>query len=391
MLKCGRRFGKTDLTKELAIQPILDGFPVGYWTPTYKDVNKVWDEIKFTLHGIIQSKDEQLKQLKLITGGQLDLWSLESPDNGRGFAYKRVIIDEAEKARHLKKAWEETIRGTLTDYKGDAWFMSTPKFGMTYFKSTLFTNEQKFDNWKSWRFTSYDNPHLPDGEIEEIKSQLDDLVFRCEYLAEDVDINDSPWAWAFSKEKHVAKDLSLPVWNGDRNHYLYLSFDFNRNPITCAVIQHIDGVIYVIEQIKLKDSDIYKLCEVIKVKYGGMMFIITGDATGQSKSALVKDNLTYYKIIQRELSVRFEQFKLPTVNPRLEDNVVLVNSILCKYNVQIHPKQAEALIYDLVNVKTRPDGDIIKDDRNDPAQQADALDCFRYWCNQFMKAFVKSL
>ncbi len=37
----------------------------------------------------------------------------------------------------------------------------------------------------------------------------------------------------------------------------------------------------------------------------------------------------------------------------------------------------------------KADGTIVKDDRNDPAQQADVLDTVRYWFNQFMAWFIK--
>ena len=35
VLRIGRRWGKTELAKVLAIKTMLDGYPVGYWTPTY--------------------------------------------------------------------------------------------------------------------------------------------------------------------------------------------------------------------------------------------------------------------------------------------------------------------------------------------------------------------
>ncbi len=387
VLKCGRRWGKTDLSHMLVARPLINGQRVGFWYPNYKDGKDVWQSIKNILYPVIAKKDEQLRQLTTITGGVLDMWSLEDPDAGRGFKYHRAIIDEAEKARHLKKAWEEAIRATLVDYRGDAWFMSTPKFGDTYFKSTLFKNELKFDNWKSWRFRSADNPHLPAGELEEVKATLDPLVYRCEYEAEDVDIVNNPWAWAFDYKKHVAAH-DIPT---DPAQYLYLSFDFNKNPITCAVIQHIDETIYVIEQIKLANSDIYQLCNVIKAKYPNYIYFITGDATGQNKSAMVKDNMTYYRIIQGQLAINPTQFRLPSVNPRLEDNQVLVNSLLSNYPVRISPEKGKALIWDLQNCSLNADGSIIKGDRNDPAQQWDALDCLRYYCNTWHSGFIKKV
>lgn len=389
VLKCGRRFGKTQLSKELVINPLLDGKRVGYWYPNYKDGKDVWSDLKYTLHEVIASKDEQLRQIKLITGGQLDMWSLEDPNGGRGFKYHRAIIDEAEKAPKLKEGWEQTIRATLVDYSGDAFFMSTPKFGNTYFKTDLFTNQDKYDNWQSWRFTSYDNPFLSPKELDEVKATLDPLVFACEYLAEDVDITDNPFAWAFNKDKHIAKDLDNPIWRGDKNNYMYLSFDFNRNPITCAAIQHINGCIYVIKQYKLNNSDIYKLCEQIKTEFGDFHFKITGDATGRNSSALVIDNLNYYFLIKKLLQLGDKQFRVESINPRIEENQLLVNSILSNYPVQIHPLNADALIYDMLNVSINADGTIKKGDRKDPKQQADALDCFRYYINTFHKNFVR--
>lgn len=212
----------------------------------------------------------------------------------------------------------------------------------------------------------------------------------------DMRSKDDLWAYAFDRDKHfpqgwpmVPPMLDKAVWSGDNNHYLYLSFDFNRNPITCCVIQHYNDTVYVLEQIKLANSDIYRLCDRIRTTYPAFTYIVTGDASGQSSSAMVKDNLNYYKIISSELRVGPAMFKLPSVNPKLEDNQVLVNSILARYKVLLHPEKAKALVYDFENVRYVADGAIVKTNRNDPAQQADALDSFRYWCNQFMKNFIR--
>lgn len=385
VLKCGRRFGKTDLTKELTIDPMLDGKIVGYWTPTYKDLHDIWNEIKFTLHDVIESKDEQVKQLRLITGGVLDMWSMEDPNSGRGRKYHRAIIDEAEKARHLKEAWEQTIRATLVDYQGDAWFMSTPKFGQTYFKNTLFINKEKFDDWMSWRFSTYDNPFLPKYEVDAAKAQLDDLTFRCEYLAEDVDITLRPFAYAFDETKHVGK------CEYDPNYELMISFDFNVNPITCITAQNIDDELRVIKSFKLQNSNIYELCDRIIAEYGhhNPTYLVTGDATGQNRSAITIGNLNYYRVIKQKLEVSDNQIKVPRINPAISDSQVLCNSILQNYPVIIDKDNAEPLIYDLKYVETDEHGDI-KKDRSSDAKMADQLDCFRYLCNTFFRWFLKN-
>jgi hypothetical protein len=191
------------------------------------------------------------------------------------------------------------------------------------------------------------------------------------------------WAFAFESNKHLAK----PELKS--NEILYLSFDFNKNPITCSVIQWYEETVKVLDCIKLENSDIYALCDYILVHYPQMLYMITGDATGQNTSALVKDNLNYYTVIKSKLMVSNNQLMIPSVNPRLEDNQVLVNSILANYKVEIHDVKAKNLVYDLMNVRTTPNGGIEKSNRQDKTQQADALDTFRYFCNTYLQNFLK--
>jgi hypothetical protein len=79
---------------------------------------------------------------------------------------------------------------------------------------------------------------------------------------------------------------------------------------------------------------------------------------------------------------------VPSVNPSLEDNRMLVNSLLARGNVELDPQFTKGLQFDLENVAVLPDGTIKKTDRNDPTQQADALDTFRYACNTYLKNFI---
>ena len=89
--------------------------------------------MKHTLYEVIQSKNEPLKSITILGGGKIDFWSMEDPNSGRGRKYKRVIIDEAEKARNFQEAWGQAIRPTLADLEGDCWILSTPKGKKTFF------------------------------------------------------------------------------------------------------------------------------------------------------------------------------------------------------------------------------------------------------------------
>lgn len=182
VIDCGRRFGKNILGKDFAFETMLAGDPIGWFEPTYKSLADIWREICATAYPITRKRSEQEKRLELITGGVLDMWSLEEPDSGRGRKYKRVIINEAAKVRQLEYSWTNVIRATLADMRGDAYFKSTPK-GMNYFYS-LWSIAENSPGWKRFRYSTYDNPHIPPDEIDAMRSELPERVFQQEIMAE---------------------------------------------------------------------------------------------------------------------------------------------------------------------------------------------------------------
>ena len=78
-------------------------------------------------------------------------------------------------------------------------------------------------------------------------------------------------------------------------------------------------------------------------------------------------------------------------NPPLKTNRVLVNAVLEHYPCYFDTEGAKDLIFDMKHVEILPDGTIKKTDRNDPAQQSDALDCLRYFLNVFMSDFIRNM
>ncbi len=111
------------------------------------------------------------------------MWSLDSPDSGRGRAYAVVVIDESALVPNLEQAWQQTIRPMLTDYVGQAWFLSTPK-GMNYFK-TLFNlgQDPERGDWAAWQMPTSENPYIEPGEIVSARLDLTESAFNQEYLA----------------------------------------------------------------------------------------------------------------------------------------------------------------------------------------------------------------
>lgn len=198
--------------------------------------------------------------------------------------------------------------------------------------------------------------------------------------------NDMPWAYAFNEKKHVSDGVRIPHPVLNRAHPVYASFDFNRNPMTCQIIQHYDSWVYVLESIKIPKSGVDAICDYIKLYYPGCLYIVTGDYSGMTASSLFAEQVTHYKLIKHHLGLSDGQIKVQP-NPKLAKNSTHVNSILAYYNVVMHGEKAKPLIFDMKNVKRRADGTILKEDRDDPAQQSDSLDGFRYFCNNFLDWF----
>lgn len=183
VVNCGRRFGKTTLGINRAVPPTLDGLPVGWFSPTYKMLSEVWREAKAILQPIVRQVSEQEKRLILLTGGLIDFWSLDNPDVARGRKYARAIVDEAAMVKDLENAWNAVIRPTLTDYKGDGWFLSTPR-GWDYYR-VLYQRGQDptYPDWRSWSMPTTENPYISPSEVEAARHELPERIFAQEYLA----------------------------------------------------------------------------------------------------------------------------------------------------------------------------------------------------------------
>jgi hypothetical protein len=214
VLETGRRWGKSRISQNLLIEEAVKGYPVALFAPTNKFMSPQWHEILDTVTPIVKRTDKMERQIELITGGVIDFWSLENIDSGRGRKYKRVNIDEASLVRDLKKAWLSSIRPTLTDLRGDAWFFSTPK-GHNYFHSLFAKGQSGETNWASWRRGTIDNPYIDAEEIAEAKADLPDHIFNQEYLGIPADDGGNPFGIKAIRECTMTATSGIEtVWYG---------------------------------------------------------------------------------------------------------------------------------------------------------------------------------
>ena len=179
VMMAGRRFGKSLISQTISIETAVNKKRVAYITPTYQLGKIFFKEIVDLLPIEIYSKNESDLVITFITGGSIRFFTGERLDNLRGLKFHLAVIDEASFIPNLEDGWLNSIRPTLTDYKGKAIFLSTPK-GKNYFFS-LFSKAEP--DWQSFKFTTYDNPYIDPQEIDDARRQLPEVVFEQEYMA----------------------------------------------------------------------------------------------------------------------------------------------------------------------------------------------------------------
>jgi len=217
-------------------------------------------------------------------------------------------------------------------------------------------------------------------ELHKLKS-ANKFVFETQYQQNPKEINEKLWAFAFSREKHCA----TVTWKPEE--ITYLSFDFNRNPMTCFVAQHYDGAVKGIELISIDNSTTKTVCKYVEENYPGTFFMVTGDVSGKSSTTV--SYLDNYGIIKNHFNLAKSQMQYSGANPRLEDSRYFINSILEEYDIKIDPVKCKLLVFDLENVLADSENKILKGSRDDKTKRADSLDTFRYYLHRYFKYFEK--
>lgn len=248
VVACGRKFGKTTLDAEELIGNTIraDGQRVLYLAPTLGDARRLmWDRLRKKLGKAIEKENDTRLELKVRTpyGGLSDLFlgSWELVNNYRGDEFNFINGDEIQDYRNFWVGWHEAMRPTLTPRQGTALFTGTSK-GFNHFYD-LYNLEYTDTDYKSFKFTTYDNPHMPVEEIEKAKKELTEDRFAQEYLAEFRKAEGLVFK-EFNRQNHL---YSEPVYDYSES---LAGVDFGyTNPTAIPQVKVKNGVYYVTSEL----------------------------------------------------------------------------------------------------------------------------------------------
>ncbi|KUG26762.1 phage terminase, large subunit [hydrocarbon metagenome] len=228
----GRRFGLTHGFAKHVIDQMLAGITPVLWVDTIygnieryfrryfePDIKKSGVEYKF------RSTQNDLVILRSIC----DFRSADKPENLEGFGYKLIILNEAGIILKNKNLWLESIYPMTLDYKDSKVIIGgTPKGkyhknekhlfyelfqkGKPHPKSfPLESGRTSYNNeWKSYQFSTYDNPLLDKQQIKDLENDIPVQLRRQEIHGEFADRSDegiikSDW-WKYYTDNEYGKE-----------------------------------------------------------------------------------------------------------------------------------------------------------------------------------------
>jgi len=195
----GRRFGKNEVGSaaiiDYATQPESYGFggdddPICWWVgPTYRQAYLYgFKKVKQKLPDVLIDEDDTRgsewgpSKITLWDGRVIEFLSYGNPSGLQGAGVDLIVGDEW--AYSDESLWHNDLRPMLMDSGGGAVLISKP-LGENHFYEHFQKGESAdYAEWESFHATAYDNPFIPDSEVDKAKKTTPESIFRQEYLAD---------------------------------------------------------------------------------------------------------------------------------------------------------------------------------------------------------------
>jgi hypothetical protein len=180
---CHRRAGKT----VACVNDLLDAAlrcertepRFAYCAPFYAQAKDVaWSYVKrfaAPIPGVTVNESEL--RVDLPNGGRLRLYGLDNYDRLRGTYFDGIVLDEYGDAD--PRAWQEVIRPALSDRKGWAVFIGTPK-GRNHF-SEVWDQAQRDPEWFTMMLKASQSGLLDSAELADARKTMTEDQYEAEF------------------------------------------------------------------------------------------------------------------------------------------------------------------------------------------------------------------
>lgn len=189
----GRRGGKTFLAAVILIIEALKnetewGKPLGpmnavwYVAPTYQQAKDImWATLKALAGPVAKQIKEKELTIVMPNDRMIVLKGSDREDTLRGISLSYVVLDEyADMKPHV---FDVIISPALSDCRGGALFIGTPKGKNHFYDMWLDADREEMHDWEPFHFCSLDNPMIDPEEIESARRRMTKEGFAQEYEA----------------------------------------------------------------------------------------------------------------------------------------------------------------------------------------------------------------
>lgn len=334
-------------------------------------------------------KWKSVERVMRIGRATIDFRSADRPENWEGFGYHLIFLNEAGIILTDNYLYTNAVLPMLVDFPNAKIIVAgAPKGKKTKGGEHLFYTLYKKSledtvNYRNLHFTGYNNPFIARDEIQLIRDAMDSETAKQEVDGEFIDLTEKKYLYAFSEAKHVVKQDYTP----NPHLPIIVSFDFNKDPMTCSIGQRINiRKLVVFDCMKIEVSgSTPELCDRIIAKYPQFILTIevTGDSTGKNRSPMLVGDINHYTIIKQKFKATDANLKVKPKNFELSASRILCNSILQNAEITILSTCTD-LINDL-SANVDADGELIKDKKN----PLHFFDNFRYLLEAVFPDFIE--
>jgi hypothetical protein len=289
----------------------------------------VWEELKDAIPSdMIASKNENELSIRLKGyKSKIVLKGSDNPDSLRGKGLNFVVFDEA--ADISEGTWYKVIYPALTDKKGSALFIGTPK-GYNWFYD-LYNEALSNDNWESFMFTTAQGGNVHPDELSYAQATMSPKHYQQEFEASFETLANRVY---FSFDRRYNVDDSVE----DLGNEIHIGMDFNVSPMSCTISSKCGDQLHTWDEIALLNANTEEMAMEIKSRFPDRKIIVYPDPSGKSRKTSAVAGRTDFSIL-REFGF---EVVAPNRAPAIVDRVNEVNALMFNYKKErrafIHPR-----------------------------------------------------
>jgi hypothetical protein len=199
-----------------------------------------------------------------------------------------VVLDEF--ADMKVDTWVSVIRPALTNRKGRALFIGTPR-GRNHLYD-LYRIGKFREDWATFRYSTAQGGYVSRDELAAVARDMDPIEYAREFCASFQD-SQSRVYHGFDLDKNVVELTQSP------HAHLLVGMDFNVCPMTAVVGQRIGDQCHIIDEIVLMNSNAQEMIQELNHRYAGCEGIVHPDPSAASRKTSAPAGETDLTIIER--------------------------------------------------------------------------------------------